>query len=129
MAYISQEEKKELTPAIKAVLNKYGVKGTISINHYSTLVVKLKSGDLDLDALHQGQSLYAGETLSFTHGPKGNVWLGEAGTFLSELNDAMKGPKWFDHSDSMTDYFHLAHYTDIKFGDYKKPYVYTGAAA
>ena len=32
MAYISQDEKKKLAPAIKAVLKKYGVKGTIGIN-------------------------------------------------------------------------------------------------
>ena len=127
MAYISQEEKKELTPAIKAVLNKYGVKATILIRNKLILVVKLKSGDLDLDALHQGQSLHAGETLAFTNDPLPNVWLGEAGNFISELNDAMKGPNWFDHSDSVTDYY-PRHYTRITFGDHKKPYVYTGQA-
>ena len=48
MAYISQEKKKELAPAIKAVLKKYGMKGTIGINHHSSLVVNLKEGVLDL---------------------------------------------------------------------------------
>ena len=47
MAYISQQEKKELAPAIKAVLKKYGVKGSIAINHHSSLVVNIKSGVLD----------------------------------------------------------------------------------
>ena len=42
MAYVSKEDKKELAPMIKKVLAKYGVKGTIKINHYSTLVVTLR---------------------------------------------------------------------------------------
>jgi len=35
---------------------------------------------------------------------------------------AMKGPGWFDKSDSMTDYFHVKHYCDINVGKYNKPY-------
>ena len=48
MAYISQEDKKELAPAIKAVLKKYNMKGSIGIRNYSTLVVNLKEGSLNL---------------------------------------------------------------------------------
>ena len=47
MAYISQETKKELAPAIKAVAKKYGVKVTIGVNHHSSLVVLIKEGVLD----------------------------------------------------------------------------------
>ena len=53
MAYISQEDKKELAPAIKAVLKKYNMKGSISIRNYSTLVVNLKEGSLNLVILVQ----------------------------------------------------------------------------
>ena len=42
MAYISQEEKKELAPAIKAVAKKYGRKVTIGIRNHMDLVVKVK---------------------------------------------------------------------------------------
>ena len=42
MAYVSKETKKELAPAIKKVLAEYGVKGTIKVNNYSTLVVTLR---------------------------------------------------------------------------------------
>ena len=48
MAYMSQERKKELAPAIKSVLKKYNMKGSISVRHYSTLVVTIKSGALDI---------------------------------------------------------------------------------
>ena len=42
MAYVSQEEKKEIAPVEKANLKEYGLKGTLSIQHHRTLVVKIK---------------------------------------------------------------------------------------
>ena len=44
MAYMSQQQKAALSPAIKAVLKKYNMKGTIAVRHRSTLVVNIKSG-------------------------------------------------------------------------------------
>ena len=52
MAYVSQEDKKALAPAIKKVLNKYGMKGSISIRHHSTLVVTLQSGAIQFEHSH-----------------------------------------------------------------------------
>ena len=46
---------------------------------------------------------------------------GTAKKFLNKLLDAMKGPKYFNNDDAMTDYFHRSHYTDIKIGEYGKP--------
>ena len=48
MAFISQEDKKELLPGIKKVLKTFNMKGTVSINNHSTLIVTLSQGDLDL---------------------------------------------------------------------------------
>ena len=48
MAYFNQDNKKELAPKIKNVLNKYGIKGTISVRNNMVLVVTLKSGKLDI---------------------------------------------------------------------------------
>ena len=48
MAYVSQEDKKELSVGIKKVLKKYNVKGTIGVHNHSTIVVRLRSGDLDI---------------------------------------------------------------------------------
>ena len=44
MAYIFQEKKKELAPAIKAVAKKYGMKVTIGIDNHSSLIVRVKEG-------------------------------------------------------------------------------------
>lgn len=48
MAYVSQEMKKSLAPAIKAVLKEFGMKGSISVNNHSTLCVNIKAGKIDL---------------------------------------------------------------------------------
>ena len=45
MAYISQEEKRELAPAIKAVAKKFGRKVTIGIRNHMDLVVKVKGAE------------------------------------------------------------------------------------
>ena len=43
MAYMNQNLKAELAPGIKAVLKKYGMKGSIAVRHNMTLVVNIKS--------------------------------------------------------------------------------------
>ena len=48
MAYISQEDKKELAPAIKKVLKDFGMKGSISIRNHMSLVVTVTEGVLSL---------------------------------------------------------------------------------
>ena len=47
MAYVSQAMKKELAPGIKAVLKKYRMKASISVNNHSTICVNIKSGPID----------------------------------------------------------------------------------
>ena len=46
----------------------------------------------------------------------------EVVAFLLELKDALEGPNFFCHDDSMTDYFHRSHYIDINVGQWDKPY-------
>ena len=59
MAYVSKQDKAELAPAIKAVLKKYNMKGSISVRHHSTLVVKIKQGAIDFaDLLHTRRRLH-----------------------------------------------------------------------
>ena len=114
MAYISQQDKKDLAPGIKSVLNKYGMKGSIAIKHHSSLVVNLQSGPIDFDM--DGYT-----SVNVYHIDK--HYTGRAKDFLNELVVAMKGTKWFDKSDIMTDYFHTAYYIDINVGKWNKPYV------
>ena len=117
MAYVSQKDKAELAPAIKKVLNKYGMKGSISIRHHMSLVVTLQSGAIDFKDYSHGDGYIQVNTYHIdAH------YSGKAKAFLNELLDAMKGPKYFNNDDAMTDYFHRSHYTDINVGKWNKPY-------
>ncbi len=117
MAYVSQQDKAKLAPEIKKVLSKYGMKGSISIRHHSTLVVTLQSGAIDFGEYTHGDGYIQVNVYHIERHYKG-----KAQAFLTELLAAMKGPDWFDKSDAMTDYFHVSHYCDINVGRWNKPY-------
>lgn len=117
MAYVSQEDKKKLAPAIKAVLKKYNMKGSIAVRHHSTLVVNLKAGAIDFkDYSHGDGYIQVNPYWIDTH------YAGVAKKFLNELLNAMKGPSYFNDDDAMTDYFSRSHYTDINIGAWNTPY-------
>jgi hypothetical protein len=128
MACVTQEDKKKLAPAVKAVLKKYEMKGSIAVKHHSTLVCNIKSGKLDiLGALPVSE-----------YGPRDYIqvnpyWIKEnyecptVVAFLTELKSAMEGEDFFCEDDIMTDYFHRSHYIDINVGTYNKPYVLEAA--
>ena len=117
MAYVSQDDKAKLAPAIKKVLSKYGMKGSISIRHHSTLQVTLQSGAIDFKDYSHGDGYIQVNTYHID-----SHYSGKAKAFLNELLAAMKGPKYFNNDDAMTDYFHRSHYTDINVGKWNKPY-------
>lgn len=117
MAYVSQQDKAKLAPQIKKVLNKYGMKGSISIRHHMSLVVTLQSGSIDFKDYSHGDGYIQVNVYHIE-----NQYQGKAKAFLTELLAAMKGPDWFDKSDAMTDYFHIKHYCDINIGRWNKPY-------
>lgn len=133
MAYISQSEKATLLPEIKRVLKKYGMKGSVSIRHHMTLVVTLPEGSLDLIGNwyemarnDRGRAYPVGDKptyLNVSHHWLDSRFSGDCLAFLSELFEAMRGPDWFDDSDLMTDYFHVAHYVDVNVGRWNRPYL------
>ena len=116
MAYVSKETKKELAPAIKKVLAAYGVKGTIKVNNYSSLVVTLRTvpdGLFTTKEIDNGVNVYHIDTF----------FEGTAKKFLTKLLAAMKGDKWYNNTDSSIDYFDTAWYNEIKIGEWNKPVV------
>ena len=127
MAYVSKQDKADLAPTIKAVLKKYKMKGTISIRHYSTLVVKVSGGELDIGQYLQNAQ-WSRDYLDVNeyHIDKHYADNVPIKNFLNELKDAMEGPKFYNNTDAMVDYFDRSHYTDIKIGSYNKPYKFVG---
>ena len=116
MAYISQETKKELAPAIKAVLKKHGMKGTIGIDRHTSLRVRVKEGPLKFNNYEQVNTYHIEKF--YGEGTKETA-------FLTELVAAMKGTKWYNNTDTMIDYFDIAYYIDIHVGQWDKPYIQT----
>ncbi len=111
MAYMNQEKKKRLAPAIKEVLKKHNMKGTLSVQDYSQLTLTLKSGSIDFGTDQINEYWYKDH---FADNPA-------ALAFLSEVIPAMNAEN-FDKSDIMTDYFHVGYYISVKIGSYDKPY-------
>lgn len=138
MAYVSQEMKAKLAPEIKAICKKYGIKASIAVRNHSTLVLNIRQGSIDFienyistdvakhygNRMSEDQVAYIRKNRSLdvnTHWAHQH-YSGRANLFLMEMIAAMKGPDFFDHSDTQTDYFHRSHYIDIKIGTYNRPY-------
>lgn len=137
MAYMNQERKAKLSPAIKAHCRKYGVKATIGVHHHSTLVVNITSGKLDFqrnsfEACHE---LYARkyphstpQTLDDYKAIQVNPYwchehfTGKCREFIVELVRLMDIGN-HDRSDIQTDYFDVGWYKSINIGKWNKPYV------
>ena len=113
MAYMNQENKKNLAPKIKEVLKKHNMKGTLSVDNYSSLRLTLQSGSIDFGTDSINEYWYKDH---FADNP-------EALAFLSEVIPAMNNGN-HDNSDIMTDYFDVGWYINVNLGKYGKPYVY-----
>ena len=134
MAYMSQEKKSELAPRIKAILRGYGLKGSLSVRHYSTLVLNIASGPIDfIGSLNRVLGAKGREfTPAEDHLDVNVYWYrehfdGEALAFLSEVIPVMFEGN-HDRSDIMTDYFDVGWYVDVKIGRWDKPYQLVGPA-
>lgn len=137
MAYMSQERKAQLVPGIKAVLNKYKLKGTIGVRHHSTLMVNISSGPLDfignmLDVAatkpcdrYETRDRAVPKSLCVNPHWIEENYTGTVCNCLVELKAAMMGPDWYDRSDIQTDYFDTSWYIDINIGLWNKPYQLT----
>ena len=125
MAYMSQEHKAELAPAIKAVLKKYKIKGTIAVRHHSELVVNIRQGDIDLIGNYiKNSGREDTKYLSVNQYSIDKDFTGEANSFLNELHAAMMNGN-FDRSDLMSDYFDVGWYISINIGNWEKSYICT----
>jgi hypothetical protein len=136
MAYMNSEKKATIQAAIKPILAKYGVKGSLSVRNHSTIVLSLKSGKIDfIDNMNRVCSASHYLTSNgFRPVTNGNIdvnpyWFrdhfdGTAKQFLSEVLGVMNTGN-HDNSDSQTDYFDVGWYVDVNVGKWNKPYIVT----
>jgi hypothetical protein len=133
MAYYSQSRKQEVAPKVKALLKKYDLKGTLSVDNHSTVVLKITSGDLDfignsnatIDNRPGGfrggvpASTYISVNVYHFH----NHFTGECLNFLVDVMDVLHEGN-HDNSDIQSDFFNVGWYVDINIGKWNKPYIY-----
>ena len=134
MAYMNQEMKKQLAPGIKKGLKKYGLKGTIGVEHYSGLVVRIWEGPLDFIGNKNENAdpwkvekygLHEDGYLQVNQYWIDDNYTGQVKDCLNELKLAMNGCQEIqnhDNSDIMTDYFDVGWYIYIRVGEYNKNY-------
>jgi hypothetical protein len=132
MAYITTAEVKEIRVALKAT---FGKKFKFSVTKRDgglAVQVAIMSGEFDMSSLWAGKN--EGD-YGFGYTNINPYWItddnygGHVGLF-NKINSIIKsapanaegGREYFDDSDSMTDYFHVAYYYDIQVGKWDKPY-------
>ena len=134
MAYFNQERKQKIAPQVKKILNKYGIKGTLSVRNHSELVLTIKSGSIDFcqNWYDVWVKNYKNDPTSYQ--PSGvptsvdvNIYhlehfSGDAHTCLTELLEAMNKGNW-NRSDIQSDYFDIGWYISIHVGKWNKPYI------
>ena len=135
MAYMNQERKAKITKALKPVLAKYKVKGSLSVRNHSTIVLTLKSGSIDF--IGNSNKVCGNDHYQVARGFKPTTtgydqvnpyWFqdhydGKAKAFLTEAFKALKSADWYDESNAMIDYFNIAYYVDINIGKWNSPYI------
>ena len=124
MAYFNQERKREMAPRIKALLNKYGLKGSLSVRNHSTVVLTIKSGAIDFG---QNDVEWCKGHLDVNVYHIDSHYEGIAREFLNEAYRILMTGN-HNNSDIQTDYFDVGWWVDIRVGRWDKPYVMTEAA-
>jgi hypothetical protein len=135
MAYMNQERKQKIAQTLKPILAKYKVKGSLSVQNHSTIVLTLKSGAIDF--IGNSNKVCGNDHYQVARGFKPTTsgydqvnpyWFqdhydGKAKAFLTEAFKALKSADWYDESNAMIDYFNIAYYVDINIGKWNTPYI------
>jgi len=125
MAYVSQDLKAKLAPAIKAICKKYGVKASLAVGNHSTLVLNVKSGKIDFisDYGDTPEARKDAEKFGIQVNPYHykSHFDGKSKKFLSEVIPAMNNGN-HDNSNIQIDYFDVGWYINVNIGKWNKPY-------
>jgi hypothetical protein len=128
MAYFSQEDKAQKAPLIKALCKKYGVNGTLSVKHHSSVYLTLHKGKLDFIGNYNTNNKHGSTAddgyLQVNHYHLDSHFKGDELAFLTEANTILNQGN-HNNSDIMTDYFDVGWYINIHVGKWNKPYTVT----
>ena len=126
MAYIGAQDVKAIRDELKATFPnfKFGVRkgsGSLSVE------VTIKQGPVDFAEVFKGErTAYAqiNEFHLYLYG-KHEAFFDQVLTIIKTAPANAGGRAWFDKSDAMTDYFHVAYYINLNVGEWNAPYVCT----
>lgn len=125
MAYMSQEQKKQIAELLKPVLKKYNLKATLSVRNHMTLVCKIKAGSVDFFAdlipNEYNARCFRNRNVDVNVYHYKNNFNGKSVEVISEIL-AVLNLNNYDRSDTMSDYFDVGHYVDLEIGQFDKPY-------
>lgn len=125
MAYMNQERKAQIAPVVKAICKKYGVKASLSVNNYSTLVLNVKSAGIDFFGDYHNSE----EAMKWGYIQVNTYWYhdhfdGKSKEFLKEVIEAMNEGNW-DRSEIQYDHFDVGWYVNVNIGKWNKPFEFT----
>lgn len=113
MAYITVSEVKNVRELLKKKFPEY--KFSVSGGNSLKLNVAIMKGPEDFsEILRDWTSVGINEYHLHLYGKHQELF--------EKILKVMKSQDWFDKSDSMTDYFNVAYYTDLSIGRWNKPY-------
>ena len=136
MAYMDQDRKSKISPLVKRVLAKYGVKGTLSVRNHSTLALTITSGRInfcqnwadtyptnyrDNPTAHQVSGVPDHIDVNVYH--IDTHFSGRARQCLKEILAAMNQGNW-NRSDIQSDYWDVGWWVSIQIGKWNKPYIF-----
>ncbi len=120
MAYITQEQKKEIAKLLKKVVPS-DWKYSLAIRHHSTIVMTIRKGPVELVTVDEKVRTH----FVTNHLYLSNRYSGEMLETMEKINAALNLNN-FDNSDTMTDYFDVGHYVTIQAGKWNKPFIALG---
>jgi len=132
MAYFTQEQKREIAPEFKAIMRKYSLKGSLSVDNYSSVVATIFSGKIDfIGQSNEAEKAYCKRTDRPYYADRDNLQVNHyhlESSFQGQALDALNEIKAllfrgnYDNSNVMADYFDVGWYVSINIGRWNKPY-------
>lgn len=116
MAFMNQEKKTKINAELKKVMPK-GWKWSLSVKHYSTIVLTIQAGPKELTQCFREGDTYRQVNEYYLE----TQFSGQTLKTMGKIKQALNLDN-FDKSDIQSDYFHVGHYTDINIGRWNKPY-------
>lgn len=126
MAYMNQERKKVIADALKKNLKGVNIKYSLSVQNYSTIVMTIKSGDVDFFKEMVPEMKHGFEMGYINVNPYHfrNHFEGRSRDVLTKIFEAMNTGN-HDRSDIQSDYHDVGWYVEVRIGTYNKPYIPT----